>query len=145
MKSGALKKSKEDTKVKEENKKAIEKKEEDNQAPKRPKSGYLVWCERERKKLKEENVKGKEIMKELGKRWLSLTILERKEWQDKADKERKVYEEKQKEKAIERKLITEERRGKRSYQEAHREEEDDHLSKRKKINPKKMIEESDEN
>ena len=70
------------------------KKEKDPDAPKRPLSSYMLFCQDERETVKEEHptFKAKEILTELGKRWKALDEDDKKTYTDRFNENKKVYE-----------------------------------------------------
>jgi hypothetical protein len=70
---------------------------QDEMAPKKPLSAYMQWSLAERKKLKEEGVEGKDIMRELGQRWKKTSEEDRKKWEDLYERDKERYEREMKE------------------------------------------------
>jgi len=73
-----------------------EKKLKDPNAPKRPKSSYLFFCEEKRSKVKEANpdMKATEVTKELGRMWREeVSEKEKKKYEKKAETAREEYKE----------------------------------------------------
>lgn len=66
----------------------------DPNAPKRPLSSYMLFCQEERENVKKENpdLKAKEILSELGKRWKGLDDDEKKKYQDRFEEDKKRYD-----------------------------------------------------
>lgn len=73
------------------------KKKKDPSAPKKPRSAYIFFCEDMRETVKKENpdLSGKDILRELGARWKTLTA-EDKEQYEEQNKEDKVRYEREK-------------------------------------------------
>eukprot|EP01059_Diplonema_ambulator_P016670 TRINITY_DN2838_c0_g2_i1.p1 TRINITY_DN2838_c0_g2~~TRINITY_DN2838_c0_g2_i1.p1 ORF type:complete len:218 (+),score=129.05 TRINITY_DN2838_c0_g2_i1:62-655(+) len=65
----------------------------DPNAPKKPLSGYMLFCQDEREKVKKENsdLKAKEILTELGKRWGELGDDEKEEYNEKSKEAKEQY------------------------------------------------------
>jgi len=68
-------------------------KTKDLNAPKKPKSSYLVFCNIERDKLKKEkpDIDFKEMSKELGKKWKCLSDVEKKQFNEVYEKDKERY------------------------------------------------------
>ncbi len=81
------------SKEKENNKEKTKKKEKDPNKPKRPESSFLLWSKMERTKLKKSNplMDSKEIMKELGRIWKSLTDEEKASFDNESNDKREKY------------------------------------------------------
>lgn len=75
-------------------KKTTEKKLKDPNAPKRPKSSYLFFCDEMRAQVKSDNpeFKAVDVTKELGRQWKELGEEEKKPFEKKAKKAKKNYE-----------------------------------------------------
>lgn len=80
--------------VKQENKKT-KKREKDPNKPKRPESSFLLWSKNQRQKLKEsnKNMESKEIMKELGRMWKSLSDEEKESFDAISNDKKQKYKE----------------------------------------------------
>ncbi|KAL7018159.1 hypothetical protein ACKWTF_010656 [Chironomus riparius] len=67
------------------------KKDRDENAPKRPQSGYMIWFNENREKIKKDNpgIKVTDIAKKAGELWS--TMKDKKEWDEKAAKEKERY------------------------------------------------------
>jgi hypothetical protein len=114
----------------------------DPNAPKKPLTGYMTFCQEERENIKSENpeMKAKEIMSELGNRWKSLSEAEKKKYNDqykaakaKYDEEMKKYkaekgEESEEEKPQKKKKAASKRSSKKKKKEEEEEEEEDNES-----------------
>ena len=61
---------------------------------KKPKSPYMLWSEKERKKLKEKMSDNRELLKELGNLWSKLPNSEKNHWQELSNKHKQIYNEK---------------------------------------------------
>ena len=74
-------------------KKCLKAKKDDN-APKKPRSSYILFCNSIRKELTEQNPKLKmnEMSKKLGEKWSSVTDEVKKEFQELAEKDKERYE-----------------------------------------------------
>ena len=97
-----------------ENKIKMKKRERDNSAPKKPESGYLLFCKEYRGKMKEKHPdkNNTEITKLLGKKWQSLVEMKSdkiKNYLDKASELKAKYDEEINEYKIANNLIKEEK------------------------------------
>ena len=61
---------------------------------KKPKSPYMLWSEKERKKLKEKMSDNRELLKELGNLWSKMPNSEKNNWQELSNKHKQIYNEK---------------------------------------------------
>lgn len=75
------------------NMKEKQKKEKDPNAPKKAKSGYILFCNDYREKIKEKNpgISAKHVIQELGKLWQNASDDKKKQYNDLADKDKKRY------------------------------------------------------
>ena len=80
--------------VEKKEKKPREKKLKDENAPKKPKSGYMIYCQNVRTEIKQENPDKKmiEISKILGSTWKELSEEDKKPYMKKASKDKKRYD-----------------------------------------------------
>jgi hypothetical protein len=64
-------------------------------APKNPKSAYVIFCQEKREEVKKTNpdIQPKEVMKELGKLWKETDEEDRKEYQEKSKEDKERYAE----------------------------------------------------
>lgn len=113
-----------------EKRKRTTKKEKDPDAPKRPLSSYMLFCQEERENVKEEHpdFKAKDILSELGRRWKALDDDEKKAYTDKFNANKKVYE-------VEKKAYDAKKKSEASDDED--ESEDEKPKKKAKAAPKK--------
>lgn len=78
------------------NKKEINKKEKkpkDKNAPKRAKNAYMFFCDETRPKLKKDGLDFKDTASKLGEMWGKLNDKQKKKFNDKAEEDKKRYEE----------------------------------------------------
>ena len=68
------------------------KKKKDENAPKKPKSGYMFFCVDKRAEVIESGVKGREVFTALGKRWKLLKDSKKKKYSEMAAEDKKRYE-----------------------------------------------------
>ena len=61
---------------------------------KKPKSPYMLWSEKERKKLKEKMSDNRELLRELGNLWSKMPNSEKNHWQELSNKHKQIYNEK---------------------------------------------------
>jgi len=73
------------------------KRAKDPNAPTRPQSAYLLWSQKHRQQLKEQepNLSFGELGKKLGEIWQSMDPSDKKPWIDEAEKLKEIYESKQ--------------------------------------------------
>ena len=69
-----------------------QKKKKDPDAPKRPSTSYIFFCNEQRSKLKEEGLDFKEIGKRLGEMWKALSDKKKKKYEKMAEDDKKRYE-----------------------------------------------------
>ena len=70
------------------------KKAKDPDAPKKPGSAYILWCNKHREEVKEDSgVTGRELMKELGTRWKALSDKEKKPYEKEFKKAQEAFKE----------------------------------------------------
>ncbi|NBO22178.1 hypothetical protein EBU94_02395 [bacterium] len=118
---------------------------------KKNKSAYIFFCQQERTRIKEENpeMKGTEIMSELGKRWKELGDEEKKVFQEQADGDKERYlQQKQdtgndSEKEKEVKKTKPKKKKEQKNKEESEDENDEKPKKRRKIK-KIVVEDSDD-
>lgn len=70
------------------------KKKKDPSAPKKPRSAYIFFCEDMRETVKKENpdLSGKDILRELGARWKTLTAEDKEQYEEQNKKDKVRYE-----------------------------------------------------
>ena len=75
------------------NDKKGKKKKKDPNAPKRPRSAYILYCQEHRKSVKESNpeFKPSELMSKLGEMWKGLSAGEKQEFVDQAEVDKERY------------------------------------------------------
>ncbi len=110
------------------NKKSTKEKVKDPNAPKKPKSGYILYSLDERPDVKKDGFEGKEILAEIGKRWNTLDASEKQKYEKMANDEKARYEAELEEyknnmddsRDSSDSEVKNKKNGKRSYKEAHK-------------------------